>query len=89
MDIMIDEKAIEEIKFLLLKNNKTAIRLAPIGYAWCGPILAPVLDEQKDGDIIEVIHGISIVTRPEFVESISEGFLRIESIDGKKRLALL
>ncbi len=33
MDIMIDEKAIEEIKSLLLENNKTAIRLAPIGYA--------------------------------------------------------
>lgn len=33
MDIMIDENAIEEIKSLLVENNKSAIRLTPIGYA--------------------------------------------------------
>ena len=51
--------------------------------------MAPVLDEQKDGDIVEIIDEIFIVTRPEFVDSISEGFIRIEYIDDKKKLALL
>lgn len=89
MDIMIDENSIEDIKLLLKENNKSAVRLSPIGYAWCGPILAPVLDEQKDNDIVEIISGITIVAKPEFADNISEGFLRIELIDGKKRISLL
>lgn len=33
MDIMIDENSIEDIKLLLKENDKSAVRLSPIGYA--------------------------------------------------------
>lgn len=73
MLIELTELASKEIEreLSLLKTTKL-IRIYISGFAWGGPRLGIALDEYKEGDILEIVNGISFIIEKGIVNIFSK-----------------
>lgn len=73
MVIDLTKKAKEElIKIIEEKETEKPLRIYAAGYGWGGPSFGIALDEQKDGDIVTEIDGITFLVEEVFGESYSK-----------------
>lgn len=61
MDIKIAKEIAHQIKDILAKEGKSAIRLEVVDFGWGGPVFDVVLDEQRNLDEVVEIEGIKFV----------------------------
>jgi Fe-S cluster assembly iron-binding protein IscA len=60
-NVVISPTVLDDVKSLLNKQNKTAVRFVVSGMCWSGSKLAVVLDEQKENDLVVEQDGIKFV----------------------------
>ena len=85
MVINIDSAAIKRLDKMTMKQNlPKVVRLKSLGYSWRGIQWDVALDEQKNGDVAEMVNGYKVVMEKKLYNSVKG----LESINLYGRLTL-
>lgn len=65
-NVIVSPTVLEDIRKLLKKLNKTAVRFVVAGMCWSGSKFAVVLDEQKENDLVAEVQGVKFVVNSNY-----------------------